>query len=174
MLDEFTGFPDETPIWIYVFDSRLDQEEERKVRSKLDGFIAEWNSHGQPVDGRYVILEDQIAIIAGNCSGGISGCSIDSKVRVFKELHDNFGLNALGGTRIVYRNTQGQIETADRVNFRQKVLEGEIKQRTPVFDLTARSLGDLRDQQIEHPFAKSWAFSVFVNSPADITPERTI
>ena len=156
--------PGEARVWIYAFDSELKVEQEKHVREGLDHFVTQWSSHGEPVEGHYQIHEQRFVIVAGYCTDGISGCSIDSKVKVFKDLHDRFGLNALGGTRVFYRAADGHIQAATRPEFRQMVSSGDIEDATPVFDLTARTINDLKTLSMEQPYSESWAVKVFGDS----------
>ena len=123
--------PDEAYVWIYAFDEQLNSEQETAVRNGLNRFIADWNSHGQRVEGCYQINEKRFVFVAGHCANGISGCSIDSKVRVFKDLHDRFGLNALGGTRVFYRDANGHIHAASGKFFAKWCAQVRSTRRLP-------------------------------------------
>ena len=161
MIEHFAEFPDSTPIWIYAFDQALSQSERDVVIGQLDTFLATWNSHGEPVHGAYYILENRILIIAGYSTEDISGCSIDSKVQVFKNLYEQYGLNSLGYDRVFYRDAANEITTVSRREFKDLVTSGEIETDTAMFDLTISSVGELRKNCLIVPYSESWHVGVF-------------
>lgn len=155
-LNNFFDFPDDASLWIYGFRQALTTGERHAVKGELEAFLGEWVSHGAPVRGSYKIVEDRFVLLTGHTPGGISGCSMDSSVRVFKTLKDRHGLDGLDRSLVYYRDAQGEIQGVHFSEFQKLVEKGQIDAETKVFDTTLTSLDDLRLGAFEKPFANSW------------------
>ena len=88
-----TDFRPETKLWIYAFSRKLDAGETTLVYSVLKNFVDEWKSHQHDVRGAFEIVHNQFILIAAESDNGISGCSIDSSVAVFKWLKAQHNLD---------------------------------------------------------------------------------
>ena len=156
----FPKFASETRVWIYGFRHSLSAADMGIVGNALRSFIGAWNSHGHPVNGDFVIKYHKFVILCGESSNGISGCSIDSSVRVFKELKEEYGLDALNHHLVHYR-CGSQICSVERTVFQELILAGKISGDTVVFNTTVRTLGEVRQGFWETPFSQSWHANAF-------------
>ncbi len=161
-IDTFDSLPDEARLWIYGADRRLSPDEQSELLDTLDEFFADWMSHGRPVQGRAVILEDRFLLVAAAVQDGdISGCGIDSSTRVIDDLADTIEIDWLPSLTIFYRHASGEIRGVSRPEFRKRVQQGAISRETGVIDLSIEHLGDLREQGFERPAGESWHALVF-------------
>ena len=160
-LKPFEDLPDDTRLWVYGFEAVLDDRMKNKVVDQLRWFLQAWRAHGVPVDGAYSMLHDRFVFLAGRCSDGISGCSIDSSVKSFKELKKKYNIDALNRSLIFFRTVDGTIESLGRVEFQAEVDAGRITDTTVVFDPTIQTLGDLREGRFDATFGDCWHARVF-------------
>ncbi len=160
-LKPFEDFPDDTRLWVYGFEAALDDPMKNKVVDQLRRFLPTWAAHGMPVDGAYSMLHDRFVFLAGRCSDGISGCSIDSSVKSFKELKKKYDIDALNRSLVFFRTADGTIESLGRVEFQAEVDAGRITDTTVVFDPTIQTLGDLREGRFDTTFGDCWHARVF-------------
>jgi hypothetical protein len=157
----FETLSDHARLWTYGFSSRLTDEQKKLVDQYLHRFLREWNSHGKPVHGEYVILYNRFILIATDDE--TSGCSIDSSVKILKQLRDTHGLNALAPNLIFYWN-HSYVRSAERFVFQELVDEGMIKDDTIVFNMMISTVGALRNHEWEVPFSQSWHNKAFRKS----------
>ena len=156
----FNKFPDDARVWVYAFPHDLDEPNYNIIDSALKGFCATWQSHGAPVEGDYVIYKNRFVIVTGITDEGLSGCSKDSMVRVFKTLHIEHKLNALDDMLIHYRK-DGQVVSVSRAAFDESCQNGEITPDTTVYNCGLHYLSELRAGKFECPFKDSWHASAF-------------
>lgn len=154
----FENSNESSRVWVYGFNHSLSPEQKKIVRAKLEEFKSNWQYHGKAVNGDYEIIDDQFVILTTN--DGISGCSIDSSVAVFKELKLTHGLDALDQNLIFYRNASG-IKTVSRPEFQVLVATGEVSDSTKVINLSIATIGDINNGQFELDFINSWHNQAF-------------
>ena len=150
----------DTKLWIYAFSRRLDAGEMTLVYSVLKNFVDEWKSHQHDVRGAFEIVHDQFVLIAGESDNGISGCSIDSSVAVFKWLKAQNNLDALDRSFVFYRDGD-VVRTTTRGEFQELVDTGKVNFDTKVFNNTITTIGDLHAGKWEVPLSQSWHAQAF-------------
>jgi hypothetical protein len=142
--------------WVFG-SSRPLSEENPALRTRLDRFFSQWQSHGASVSGRWRILEDRFLVVLRDPEGAeVSGCSIDSMVGEVKQLERELETRLLDSSRIFYRNAEGRVESVNRLEFKALAAEGRIHPETEVFDTTLTNLADLRPGLFSKPMKDSW------------------
>ena len=87
-------FNADSRVWIYQSSRAFSLNEAIEIETKLQQFVAQWNSHGTPVKGfASLVFAQFIIIMADETAMGVSGCSTDSSVRVIKEIEQLFNVN---------------------------------------------------------------------------------
>jgi hypothetical protein len=157
----FPEFADESRVWIYGFDQDLSCEHIATVTWALNAFIDTWNTHGTPVQGAFAIRYDRLVILCAQGNNLVSGCSIDSSVRLFKNLKANNGLNALNHNLVFYKSGEKRVESTERENFQERIHSSVVGGNTPVFDNTVETVGEVRSGLWELPLKKSWHANAF-------------
>ncbi|MCP5053941.1 MAG: hypothetical protein GY940_42630 [bacterium] len=165
---EFNLLPDDTRLWVYGFERQLTPREKEQLEKGLNGFISEWNSHGDPVTGAFKIAFDRFVLLSGYMPTGISGCSIDSSVQQVRAISEGAGPAFSSGDVVFYRDDDGNVQAAKRELFQQLAAEGDISSDTPVFDLTLTKVGDLKQKGFENLFRESWHHRVFDLAAANV------
>ena len=120
-----------------------------------------WNTHGTPVQGAFAIQYDRFVILCAQGNSIVSGCSIDSSVRLFKNLKGNNGLNALNHDLVFYKSGDKKVESAGRENFQRLLRSSVVSGDTPVFDNTVQTVGEVRRGSWELPLKESWHANAF-------------
>jgi hypothetical protein len=155
-----SSFHADTRLWVYGCEQELSEPEIALIAKTMDDFTHNWFSHGATVTGSYLIYHRWFVLVCGDCPTGISGCSIDSSVRVFKALRDDHRINVLNRDLIYYRSGD-QVRAVDRDNFQQLIDQRVITPDTHVFNNLIRTVGDLWNNHWEIPLRKSWHAQAF-------------
>lgn len=150
----FPDFDDQAKIWIYGIYRQITDQDKMTIKKYLDEFVATWKSHGDEVTGDYTLLFDRFIIIAAKTSD-VSGCSIDSSVRVFKDLKNKHGINALD-LNLVFFRSGNHIKCVKRFEFASLNQSDNITPETLVFDTSIQSLYQLRQGKFEVQVGDSW------------------
>jgi len=103
MYVSFEQLPQESRVWIYQADKSFSKEEEKIISDSLQNFCAQWKVHGNPLNTSFKIEYNQFIVLAvDESTEGASGCSIDSSVRVFKELSQQLGIDFFDRTKVAF------------------------------------------------------------------------
>ncbi len=146
---------DETRIWIFGSSRPLDGQNPI-LQERLNTFFSQWQSHGEPVSGKWRILDDAFLVVLREPDGAqVSGCSIDSMVNQIKQLESELGLSLLDSSRIFYRR-DGAIVSASRAEFKELAAAGVITPDTEVCDTTVSRLSDLKPGGFYKGVKDSW------------------
>jgi hypothetical protein len=157
-------------VWVFASDRALSAEQAELLLATVDGYLADWKAHGQPLtcardwrDGRF------LAIGVDQSDAYASGCSIDGMFRVLQQLQQRLGASLLGGGRVFYRAGDGSIQSVTREEFPDRDVSGE----TRVFDTTVATVGEWRTR-FESYAATTWHASLLrSDSRAASITERT-
>ena len=85
-------------LWIYANPQKIKEKIVKNIKKRLEDFCQQWQSHGIAVTGDFLIIFDQIIILLAGLEEGssqMSGCSIDSSVKIIKDINRDYGLDLL-------------------------------------------------------------------------------
>lgn len=86
-------FPENSRVWIYQSNRPFQAKEKIEIKEQLEHFYLQWNVHGADIKGWAGILFDHfIVFIADDSNIAISGCSIDSSVKVLKSIERQYNV----------------------------------------------------------------------------------
>ena len=151
----FPDFPGTARLWFYFFSRSLKSEAMHDLHAKLKAFLREWHSHKEDVRGAYECLENQLVIICAQHED-LSGCSIDSSVKIFKAFKAEKDMDALDRSLIFFRDKNRKIRSMTRLQFADLYKNREIDGKTVVFDTLHRTLRDMREKGLEKKLSESW------------------
>ena len=155
-IDEINNLSDEARLWIFVFKKKLLTTQKKLVESKLLEFIQNWNSHGAKINGGFFIIYDQIVLLVAKEIP--SGCSIDSSVKIFKEIYNQFDLNAIDKSLICFKNSYDQVLCYNRADFISRFKNHQVLLKDITILNTKISLvKDIKSNSLWQPLEKSWA-----------------
>ena len=86
-------FNDNSRVWIYQGSRLFTISEALQIEDMLHSLVANWKSHGTPVKGYANLFFGQfIILMADEDATGVSGCSIDSSVRIIQQIEKQFAV----------------------------------------------------------------------------------
>ena len=149
-----------TKLWIYQADRKFTHTEISEISNLLNGFTSTWQAHGQNLNAGFEFRYELFIILWVNENvATASGCSIDSSVRIMKEIEQNYEVDLFNRFNMAWKE-QGEVKVAKREDFEKLVSDGTIKNETIVFDNMLTS-GAFLENKWEVPFSESWHSKVF-------------
>ncbi|WP_209330065.1 hypothetical protein [Lunatimonas salinarum] len=139
----FEEMPYSSRIWIYQADRPFAKDEITWIENKLKAFCDGWNTHGQQMATSFEVLLNQVIVLSvDEQSLPASGCSIDSSVRVLREIENKLNLNLLDAGKIgVIQHDRLAVSKLGSV--KAEVLAGNILPESKVIDPTVSKKEDL-------------------------------
>ena len=141
---------DDAPVWIFGISPSLDEAGSARLLQQVDAFLENWAAHHVPITGARELVEGSFLVIAADENREKSGCSIDRMFGTLRSLEQELGVTILDSGRVFYRDADG-IRALPRASFRTAATVD-----TPVFDVTAERLGEVRSGSWERRAADSW------------------
>ncbi len=127
--------PNHSRVWVYQSNRALVDDELDELTKALEEFMQRWNTHGTKLAAGYRILHDRfIVLCVDELHQHASGCSIDSSVKLLKELGAKFNLDFFDRTTIVYKGKAGELLTTSLAEFSHGLEEGIFDENTIVFN----------------------------------------
>ena len=137
-------------VWIYQSDRSLSDNEVVFIQHKLLSFCNNWKSHKEHLISSYRVLYNRfIILLVDEQQQNASGCSIDSSVKVIKEIEIEFGIDLFNRTQIAFEQ-KGEIVTLSIPEFK-KVVQSD----TVVFNNLVTTKADL-EENWETVASNSW------------------
>ena len=156
----FSNFEDTSKLWVYAFCVALNKKEKAIVEATLKNFTQNWMSHEIKTKGNYQIIYDQFVLLV-NEEKMISGCSIDSSVRIFKDLQSTYHLKALDRSLIFYKDKKNKIYHFNRFDIELMIKKKIIFPNTIIFDNSIDTLKQLRLGKWEVVAKETWLQKFF-------------
>lgn len=104
------------------------------AENALARFTGEWAVHGTPLKTSYAIRYDQFIVLAADESDGIaSGCSIDSSVRVLKELERSIGIDFFVRDQVAFW-IGDKVQLLGLAQLKEKFSDGTLNGETLTFN----------------------------------------
>ncbi len=155
MFAPFETLEDSARVWIYQSGRKFTETEKRTISDTLTAFTHSWVAHGNPLKTSFAILYDQFIILAADENfNEASGCSIDSSVRVIRQLDQQFSLGLFDRTKIGFLEGE-QISMIPLNELPGALAEGRWKSDSLFFNNVIESKGRLKDGWIT-PADQSW------------------
>jgi hypothetical protein len=157
-LNAFSNYPENSRVWVYQADRILNDGEVDTIEIALKNFVPTWTAHGKHLDASFAILFNTfIVLIVNESLEKASGCSIDSSVKVIKELGQELNINFFDRFAITY--IQGEeFNCVTKEQF--QALVNANTENLWVFNNTITSLKALKQNWLI-PFKYSWQEQYF-------------
>lgn len=140
----FEDISEDSRVWVYQAARQFSAQEKELIQSRLSAFCDGWNTHGNRMPTSFEILDHQILVLAVDETGlGASGCSIDSSVRMLRELENELENNITDQGKVTFKTNSGEINVASALGIKSKVTSGEIDSQTLVINPQVQSKKDL-------------------------------
>jgi hypothetical protein len=147
MTVDYNTLNPESRLWIYTSPRPFSEAEKQKIQTALDDFTSQWQAHGKDVYSHGAVIEDHfIFLFADENRSGVTGCSIDASVRLFRELSLMLEVDLFD--RMRFYSAEGDKPACyDRRAFENALEHGEVTGETMIFDTTVPT---------KAAFEKSW------------------
>lgn len=160
MLDLYMSFSPQSRVWVYQSDRKFSESEEKVILAKLAVFTNQWKAHGNELlasaEIKYGFF---IVLIVDEMQANVTGCSIDSSVKLIKEIEHELNVDLFNRLNVTYLNGH-DVVLLDRIAFEYLINQGEITAETIVFNNLVQSLQELNTKW-KIPFKDSWHAKVF-------------
>ncbi len=137
-------------IWIFGISPSLDPRQSAILLAEVNAFLDHWAAHNVPITGAAELREGSFLIVAADEHREKSGCSIDRMFGTLRKLERDLQVQILDSTRVFFRDG-ASVRAIGRGEFRNSATA-----ETPVFDVTAERLGDVRKGSWERRAGDSW------------------
>ena len=167
MFVPFQELPRSSRIWVFQANRPFTVEEERVAGIRLRQFTEEWMVHGSPFDTSYSIRFSQFIVLAADESTqGASGCSIDSSVRVLKELEKVLRIDLFDRNLVAFLIDE-RVQLVPLGELKQKFQDGMLNQDTLSFNNLVTTVEDL-DERWLVPAGQTWLKRYMANPLAKV------
>ncbi|MBB6239742.1 hypothetical protein HDC90_004401 [Pedobacter sp. AK013] len=156
------SFSPQSRVWIYQSDRKFTSIEETEILNKLAAFTNQWKAHGNELLAKAEIRYGFFIILTVDESqAGVTGCSIDSSVRLIKEIEQEYHVDLFNRFNIAYR-VNGEVVVNSKEDFETLVNIKQVTPETIVFNNMVQNLAEL-ESKWEVPFQNSWHSTVFAH-----------
>jgi len=156
------SFSPQSRVWVYQSDRKFTSTEENEILNKLSSFTNQWKAHGNELLAKAEIRYGFFIILTVDESqAGVTGCSIDSSVRLIKEIEQEYHVDLFNRFNMAYK-VNGEVVVNSKEDFETLVNIKRVTPQTIVFNNMVQTLAEL-DTKWEVPFQNSWHSTVFAH-----------
>lgn len=153
-------FSPQSRVWIYQSNRQFTVEEANAIQQKLNAFTDEWAAHGQALKAKAEMpYRFFIVLIVDEGQAQASGCSIDSSVRLIKEIEREYGIDLFDRFNISYKIGE-EVHVNTKEDFETLISIKKIDADTIVFNNLVQNLAEYKSKW-EIPISQSWHQQVF-------------
>lgn len=155
MLLSFDEISDNSRIWIYQSNKKVDPETQKQLIIDCQAFLKQWTAHGSELKAAVEFKHNYFLIIALDEShASASGCSIDSSVHFINQLEQKYKLNFFDRSQIALK-LDSEVSLFTIKEIKEKFSEGIIHANDLTFNNLIKTKNDLQEKWII-PLNKSW------------------
>jgi hypothetical protein len=148
-------FGDSSKVWIYQSSRLFTISEALQIEEMLHDLVVNWKSHGTPVKGYANLFFGQfIILMADEAATGVSGCSIDSSVRIIQQIEKQFGVEMFNWQNLGFI-VKDKVQIIPRQQFNYAFENNFITPQTLFFNNNLADKKDLEKNWII-PINESW------------------
>lgn len=156
------SFSPQSRVWIYQSNRKFTSNEEDEILNKLTAFTNQWKAHGNELLAKAEIRYGFFIILTVDESqAGVTGCSIDSSVRLIKEIEQEYHVDLFNRFNMAYK-VNGEVVVNSKEDFETLVNIKQVTSETIVFNNMVQNLAEL-ETKWEVPFQNSWHSTVFAH-----------
>lgn len=136
-------------LWIYSSKRQLIQEEKDLILKHLNAFTDAWQAHGKDVYSRAEIRDDRfILLFADETKSGVTGCSIDASVSVFRQIEQQLNLDLFNRMNF-FLSENDKPKCLDRNSLEKEIASGSLKGSSLIYDNLVSSKAEFEDSWIK-------------------------
>ncbi|MES2418392.1 MAG: ABC transporter ATPase [Bacteroidota bacterium] len=153
-------FSPQSKVWIYQSNRAFTPAEETAIQQKLNAFTVEWTAHGHQLKAKAEIRHHFfIVLIVDQGQAPATGCSIDSSVRVIKEIENDYHVDLFDRFNMAYK-IDNEVHVNTKEDFETLIAIKKIGPQTIVFNNLVQTLAEY-EEKWELPLAESWHSVIF-------------
>jgi hypothetical protein len=143
----FSDHPDNSRVWLYLANRKLDATELHFAEEKLFEFLKTWKAHGKSLSSNGAIFFSQyLVLIVNEDAESASGCSIDSSVHFVKSLGNELNLDFFNRLNVLTFVSENETKSSNYF----EAMKGTIPYLNPLIE----TLGELRENWLLTPVIK--------------------
>lgn len=155
-------FSPQSRVWIYQSNRKFTAVEENEILQKLSIFTSQWKAHGNELMAKAEIRYGFFIILTVDESqANVTGCSIDSSVRIIKDIEQTYHVDLFNRFNIAYK-VSDEVIVNGKEDFETLVNIKKVTPKTIVFNNMVQNLSEL-ETKWEVPFEQSWHSTVFAH-----------
>ncbi len=148
-------FSDDSRVWIYQSSRLFTISEALHIEDMLNDLVTNWKSHGTPVKGYANLFFGQfIILMADENATGVSGCSIDSVVRIIQQIEKQFGVEMFNWQNLAFV-VKDKVQIIPRQQFSYAIENNFITPQTLFFNNVVTNKKELEENWMV-PVEQSW------------------
>ena len=142
-------------VWLYGAERPFTAEESKSITASLNQFCSEWAAHGDKLLCGFQIVNNQIILLAVDEENiAASGCSIDSSVKVIREIDAAFQLDLFQRLRAFV--VDGDEIQAHSINELKTLIDqNKVHENTPVINTMVNTIADIQNSFVL-PISNTW------------------
>lgn len=153
-------FSPQSKVWIYQSNRKFTDQEASEIHDILTRFVAQWTAHGSQLKAKAEIFHHYFIVLTVDPEvANATGCSIDSSVRIIKEIESQFGLDLFDRFNMAYK-VDDDVHVASKEDFETLISAKKIGLETIVFNNLVQNLEEF-EQKWEVPLKDSWHKHIF-------------
>ena len=153
-------FSPQSKVWIYQSSRAFTATEVNSIQQKLDAFTAQWTAHGHQLKAKAEILYHFFIVLTVDQEvANATGCSIDSSVRIIKEIENEYGVDLFDRFNMAYK-IGNEVFVNTKEDFETLITIKKITPQTIVFNNLVQTLAEFNEKW-EVPLAESWHNLIF-------------
>ncbi len=155
-------FSPQSRVWIYQSSRKFSEDEQKEILNKLSAFTNQWKAHGNELMAKAEIRYGFFIILTvDENQANVTGCSIDSSVRLIKEIEQTYQVDLFNRFNIAYK-VGDEVIVNGKEDFETLVNIKQVTAKTIVFNNMVQNLQELENKW-EVPFENSWHSTVFAH-----------
>jgi hypothetical protein len=159
MLVPFNQLPLTSKVWIYQGNRKFSEDQKNIITGLLKSFTNQWEVHGVPLEASFDIKYDQFVVLAANDAA--SGCSIDTSVRVMKEIGDRIDIDFFDRNLIAFLDNS-EVKVIALKDLKSTLNAGSWNENSLYFNNTVSTLEEFQANWSSKA-GKSWLKRYFLN-----------
>ncbi|MCG8576300.1 MAG: hypothetical protein MI810_15540 [Flavobacteriales bacterium] len=133
-------------IWIFQADRELNEEEQNRLKAVFEQFIPQWATHGNDLYAAFEFEQPYFLIVGvDEAKMPASGCSIDSMMRVVRDLGDALKVDFTNRLIVAYEDQNAELKLANTETFKSLIKKGEVDENTVVYNNLVQTKAELEN-----------------------------
>ncbi|MFN8238389.1 MAG: hypothetical protein U0T77_09475 [Chitinophagales bacterium] len=135
MLTPYHLLPETSKVWIYQANRSFTPEEVWDISDILENFVDRWQSHQRDVAGYGSLYYRRfLVLMADESKCDVSGCSIDSSVKLIRELEQAYDINFFDRMKVCYKITSDLVGSFPLQQLNELLEKGKLTEQTIIFN----------------------------------------